>query len=760
MGTKTKALVIVESPAKARTINKFLGREFTVKASIGHVKDLPVKELGVDITRDFLPKYVTIRGKGKILSEIKKSARMAENIYLGPDPDREGEAIAWHIAEELNGSNENICRVLFNEITKKAVLDAIANPGKIDHNKVDAQQARRIMDRLVGYKISPLLWKKVKRGLSAGRVQSVAVRLIVDRERQIESFIPEEYWSITAHLQGKTPPDFPARLIRHKGKKIEIKRAEESEQILRDLKGKPFIVDSVETKEKKRYPVPPFTTSTLQQESARKLRFTAKKTMLITQQLYEGLEVGYEGSVGLITYMRTDSVRISDEARSEARGYIVERFGKDYLPVKFPIYTSRGGAQEAHEAIRPTSVLREPDSIRRYLTKDQYEVYRLIWMRFIASQMNPALIDQTSVDIKVGNYIFRATGTTVKFHGFMTIYTEGMDEDRGRGIEDEGEMLPSLSVGEPLNVLRIEPRQHFTQPPPRYTEASLVKTLEEKGIGRPSTYATILSTIQEREYVKKIENRFHPTELGAIVNDLLVANFPDILDVAFTAKMEEELDKIEEGNLRWVEVLKDFYSPFSKSLESASRNMKSIKSQETPTDIVCDKCGRKMVIKWGRHGQFLACSGYPECKNTKRFTKGEYGTLSIIEEVKTEELCEKCGNPMVMKKGRFGEFFACSQYPLCKYTKPINIGVRCPEAGCKGFLIERSTKRRKKFYSCSNYPECKFAMWDKPVPEECPQCGMHFLVEKQKSDGSLQIKCIRCGYKRDYPENSITLPLE
>lgn len=729
-----KSLVIVESPAKARTINKFLGKGFIVKATVGHVKDLPKKELGVDIENDFRPRYVTIRGKGTILREIKKVAQDADAIYMGPDPDREGEAIAWHVAEELD--RDNIYRVLFNEITQKAVLEAIKNPGRIDHNKVEAQQARRIMDRLVGYQISPILWKKVRRGLSAGRVQSVAVRLVVDRERAINAFIPQEFWSVAAHLQGKEPPQFEAKLREEDGKKIELKKGEDVDRILKTLEGEAFIVKAIERKEKKRYPVPSFTTSKLQQEAARKVGFTAEKTMRIAQQLYEGLNIGPEGTLGLITYMRTDSVRVSKDSQEEARRYIVKRFGDDYLPTKPPLYTSQKGAQEAHEAIRPTSVFREPERLKSYLTKDQLNLYRLIWNRFVASQMNPAVLDQSIVDIKAGRFLFRATGSTLKFPGFTVLYTEGRDEE----VKDEMP-LPELKTEEVLNLIKLEPKQHFTQPPPRYTEATLVKELEEKGIGRPSTYATILSTIQEREYTTKVAYRFHPTELGILVNDLLVENFPELLDFEFTARMEEELDRIEGSNLTWVQALRDFYVPFSRDLDKAIKEMRDVKTEGVPTDIICEMCGRAMVIRWGGEGRFLACSGYPECKSTKPLESKR----PEVRSEKLEERCENCGSPMVLRTGRFGKFLSCSRYPECKSTKPISTGVCCPEKDCDGILIERRTRRGKTFYSCSNFPTCRFALWDRPIPEKCPQCDAPFLIEKNGIPRCTKKGCYRGG---------------
>ncbi|MBI5025820.1 MAG: type I DNA topoisomerase [Nitrospirae bacterium] len=729
-----KALVIVESPAKARTINKFLGKDFTVKASVGHVKDLPKKELGVDVEKDFAPKYVVIEGKGKVLKELKKMAKEAGKIFLAPDPDREGEAIAWHIAEELDGDSDKVRRIIFNEITERAVLEAIKNPRKIDMNLVEAQQARRVLDRLVGYGLSPLLWRKVRRGLSAGRVQSVALRLIVDRERDIEAFKPEEYWSITADLECKEPPPFSARLFSIKGEKADIKKESEAKSIVEALDSRAFIVKKIEKKDRRRSPAPPFITSTLQQEASRKLRFGAKKTMFLAQQLYEGLELGTT-SVGLITYMRTDSVRVASEAQEEARAFILEKFGRDYAPQKPPIYKSKESAQGAHEAIRPTSILRTPEAVKKYLTKDQYLLYTLIWNRFTASQMSHALLEQTSVDIEAGDYLFRATGTVVKFPGFMTIYTEGIDDSP----MEEGALLPSVKEGETLKVINIQPKQHFTQPPPRYNEATLVKDLEAKGIGRPSTYATILSTIQERKYTERIDSRFKPTELGVVVNDLLVERFPELMDVGFTAKMEEELDRIEEGLLKWVKVVRDFYTPFDRDLTEATKSLGKIRPKDIPTEILCEKCGQPMVIRWGRHGRFMACSGYPACKNTKPLESEKTVGAPPTGGEKLEEKCEKCGSPMVIKTGRFGKFLACSRYPECKTTKPLSIGIKCPEDS--GDIIERKTRKGKTFFSCSNYPKCTFATWYRPVSKTCPDCGADFLVEKKTKKGEFLICC-------------------
>ncbi len=747
-----KSLVIVESPAKAKTIAKYLGKDYTVKASVGHIMDLPKSKLGVDIENNFEPSYIQIKGKGPVVKELKSAAKKADRILLATDPDREGEAIAFHVAEVLSGSAKTteVYRVLFNEITKKAILQSIEHPGKIDINKVDAQQARRVLDRLVGYQISPILWKKVRRGLSAGRVQSVALRLICEREEEIKAFVPEEFWSITALLEGKLPPQFEAKLFKKDEEKLKVKNNEEAQKVIVDLQGATYIVSKIDKKERRRNPVPPFTTSKLQQEGGRKLGFTSKRTMGIAQSLYEGVDLGKEGTVGLITYMRTDSTRVGKEAQDDAREFIVNKFGKDYLPEKPPVYASAKSAQEAHEAVRPTSVLREPETIKQYLVPDQYKLYKLIWNRFVASQMNPAIIDQTSVDVKANDYMFRATGSIVKFQGFMAVYLEEKSEDQTSSEEENGEaVLPPLNEGEKLTLVQLDPKQHFTQPPPRFSEALLVKTLEEKGIGRPSTYAAIISTIQERDYVNKIENKFRPTELGVLVNDLLVSHFPVVMDVAFTAKMEEDLDQIEEGKMPWVEAVKIFYKPFSESLEKAQAEMKDFKAEQTPTDIACEKCGKPMVVKWGRNGQFLACSGYPDCKTTKPFVRNENGVVEATPEETSDEKCPKCNAAMMIKRGRFGKFLACSRYPECKYTQGMSTGVLCPEDG--GKLVERRSRFGKMFYSCANYPNCKFAIWNKPLPRPCPQCNAPFLVEKYSKKTGISITCLKkdCGYKEE-----------
>lgn len=748
-------LVIVESPAKAKTINKILGKEFTVKASVGHIKDLPEKDLGVNIENNFEPQYVVIPGKEKIIRELKKASKEADMVFLAPDPDREGEAIAWHIAFEIaekKTRNEKIYRIVFNEITERAVREAIKKPEKIDMNKVDAQQARRVLDRLVGYGLSPLLWKKIRRGLSAGRVQSVAVRLIVDREREISAFNSEEYWSINAEFEGSKPPAFWAKLSRiqqgaeSQQQKFLIQNGQAADRLVAGLKEQGFTLGRIERKHRKRMPYPPFITSTLQQEAARKLRFTAKKTMMFAQQLYEGIELGAEGSVGLITYMRTDSPRIAPEAREWARQFIVNAYGKDYVPEKPPFYKSKASAQEAHEAIRPTYADKKPETVKPFLSKEQYGLYLLIWNRFMASQMSPAQLDQTTfvVEDDKKSCEFRATGTVIRFDGFMALYTEGKDELE----EEEGFTLPGLKEGETLRLLSLRPKQHFTQPPPRYTEATLVKALEEKGIGRPSTYAAILSTIQDRKYVQRIEGRFSPTELGMIVNDYLVEKFTELLDFNFTAKMENQLDSIEEGKMKWVKVISDFFKPFKSHLGDAVKATDDVKPKDIPTEIMCEKCGLPMVIRWGRHGRFLACTGFPKCKTARPLTENGENGQAVEQNVQpTDEKCEKCGSPMVIKTGRFGKFLACSKYPECKSARPLSTGIKCPADG--GDIVERRSKRGKLFWSCSNYPKCKFASWYKPVRRQCPKCGADFLYEKRNKAGDITLFCHKkeCGHK-------------
>ena len=748
------ALVVVESPAKARTIGKYLGANYTVKASVGHVKDLPKSKLGVDIDNNFEPEYVVMADKKKVIAEIRKAAGEVERVFLAPDPDREGEAIAWHLAEEIRDVNPNIQRILINEITKKGINAALLVPTIVDMQKTDAQQARRILDRLVGYEISPILWKKVRRGLSAGRVQSVAVRLLCEREGEIAAFQPEEYWSVDCEARAAEPPPFAARIWRWNGEKAEPKAKAEADAIAAELRDGPAVVASVDRKEGRRKPQPPFITSKLQQESARKLRFTAKRTMALAQRLYEGIEVGAEGPVGLITYMRTDSTRISDDAMTALRAFVAQSYGNDYLPEQPNVYKSPGRAQDAHEAIRPTSMEYTPERIRELLVdhpeaKELVKLYTLIWQRFVASQMVPAVYDRTTVDIERGRAVVRATGQVMKFAGYTRVYeVQETDDEQAEKADQQDRLLPPMEVGDPITLALVTPEQHFTQPPPRFTEASLVKELEEKGIGRPSTYAQIMSTIVDRGYVEKREGRFFPTELGTLVNGLLVESFPDILNVDFTAKMETELDSVEDGTMNWRAVLGEFYSPFKVDLEKAKEHMRDVKREEIATEHVCAKCGKPMVIKWGRNGSFLACQGYPECRNTKEFTRAADGSIEIAKEQTTSEVCEVCAAPMVVKRGRFGSFLACSRYPDCKTTKAISLGVACPKPDCGGFLSEKRSRKGKSFYGCSNYAKtkCDFVTWDRPVPQPCPECNAPFLVKKENRKGTT-VRCLTCTYK-------------
>ena len=786
-----KSMVIVESPAKARTIERYLGKNFQVRACAGHIKDLPASSLGVDVEHDFSPTYRIISGKERIVRQLKKEARNLSDIYLAADPDREGEAICQHLAEELNVSQDcRIYRVLFNEVTKEAILNAFEKPSSIDRNKVEAQQARRILDRLVGYKVSPLLWSKVRRGLSAGRVQTVALRMIVEREKEIRNFVSEEYWNFTVRLKAKDPPAFDVKAVKHKGKKFEISNQVDADQLLEVLSSVDFLVTDVKKREQKRNSVPPFITSKLQQEASRKLRLSVKKTMMLAQRLYEGVEVGQEGSVGLITYMRTDSTRISDTSLGEVRDYVQKEFGKDYLPPKAIIYRSKKKAQDAHEAIRPTSVLRTPDQVKSHLGKDEYRLYELIWKRFVASQMNPARFDQTDIQIQAGPVEFKTVGKVMRFDGFLQVYRETRDEDESRVV------LPEVKKGETLQIEKITPEQKFTQPPPRYSEAGLVKALEDKGIGRPSTYAQILSVIMDRDYVTKDEGRFVPTEVGEVVIELLIAHFVEIFDYDYTAKLEQDLDEIENGKEDWVRTLKGFYSEFSKELKQARKEMKNVKAEELSAGVQCEKCGGDMVIRWGRFGRFMACKNYPECKNTRELpeeSSREDGDASAFE----KKICEQCGQPMVVRKGRYGEFLACSGYPDCKNTMKIASGSqapqpetllaeKCPECGfqlvqrhgrygqfvacnnypnCKyikqettdvtcsqcsrGELVKRKSRRGRFFYGCSNYPDCNFILWRKPIKISCPSCDASFLLEHSNKKEGLVHSCLNseCDYK-------------
>lgn len=726
-----KSLVIVESPSKARTIKKYLGRDFRVEASSGHLIDLPSSRLGVDIQNDFKPNYTVIRGKTKYLENLKKASRDAEKIYLASDPDREGEAIAWHIANRLD-LWDKVHRVLIHEITEAGIRDSMSRPLEINRDRFESQQARRILDRIVGYQVSPVLWKKVKKGLSAGRVQSVALRFVVDREREIESFKPREYWTLDALVKKNAVPDseaFTASLHMFRGKKAEIEDAQQSEEIVSAISGKDFVVESIEKKERKRKPSPPFITSTLQQDSSKKNRFSVRKTMSVAQGLYEGVELGSEGPVGLITYMRTDSVRASDNAVAEARSFISENYGGTYVPKRPNVFKVKKSAQDAHECIRPTFPSRHPDELRKFLTEDQYKLYSLIWKRFIASQMTPAVYDQTRADITAGEAVFRATGNVMKFPGFTAAYEEATEKEENAKTDtssrkDEDKKLPELHEKDVLSLLKLDPKQHFTQPPPRYSESSLVKELEEKGIGRPSTYASILSTIQDRGYAERQKGRFVPTPLGFSVNDFLVEGFPGIMDEKFTARMESDLDRVEEGEVHWVDLLRGFYEGFSKSVTRAEEEIEGRKL-EIPTDMECDKCGASMVIREGRYGQFLSCSGYPECKNAKDFTRGEDGEIIVGKktgpEICDDIECDKCGAPMVIKEGRYGQFLSCSRYPDCKNPKEftrqdgrivikqkespeVREDVKCEKCG-KPMVVRRS--RRGRFLGCSGYPKCR-----------------------------------------------------
>ncbi|NNL75293.1 MAG: type I DNA topoisomerase [Desulfobacterales bacterium] len=754
----SKPLVVVESPTKVRTIKKYLGTHYNVAATVGHIKDLPGKEMGIDVENGFKPIYKYIPGKQKVIKTLKQAAGDTNDVYLAPDPDREGEAIAWHTAEVLKKKGRHFYRVLFHELTKDSIRKAIETPEDLDRNKYEAQQARRILDRLVGYQVSPLLWRKVKGGLSAGRVQSVAVRIICERERAIQAFVAEEYWSITAHLQGDTPPPFAAKLVKKDGEKIKIPHQKAAEKILKALEGKKFVVDKIQKKVTKKNPLPPFITSQLQQEAIRKLRFSARKTMTIAQQLYEGIDLGPGEPVGLITYMRTDSTRIAAEATAEAKQLVLERFGKDFALEKPRFFKNKRKVQDAHEAIRPTSVFNTPEKIKPYLSSDQRALYQLIWQRFVASQMTQALINQITVSIKAGAYLFTASGSSVKFPGFMALYMS-VDDEIVSKTEQKKPKLPELGQDAILTLRQLEPKQHFTMPPPRFSEASLVKELEENGIGRPSTYASILSTIRGKGYVDMVKSYFRPSELGFIVNDLLVQNFPDIFDVEFTAKMEENLDQVESEKINSLQVLSQFYIPFSKELDSASETMLSVKGVGIPTDLMCPQCEKPLRIKVGKNGHFIACSGYPECTYSSDYSRDEKGKIQPVEyseEEVTDKVCDKCGNPMVIKRGRYGGFLACSGYPECKNTQSLNsngngkkIGVDCPQKDCSGDIVERTSKRGKLFYGCNRFPECTFATWDKPLARDCPVCGAKFLVEKTTKKQGTFVSCQTdgCGFK-------------
>ncbi len=729
MSADKKSLVIVESPAKAKTINRFLGSGYVVKASMGHVRDLPETKLGIDIENDFKPTYVVIKGKAKIVKALKEAAEKAHEIYLAPDMDREGEAIAWHIATLIGSRDKIIKRVVFNEITEGAIKKAFTNPTEIDMRKVDSQQARRILDRLVGYLISPLLWRVIYRNTSAGRVQSVALRLVCEREEEIERFVPKEYWTVEVTLRSSDGKAFTALVEKKDDSKIAIPNQDEANRVVEELEKQDFIVVDVEKKRVRRNPKPPYITSTLQQDAANRLGFTARKTMVIAQELYEGIDLAGEERVGLITYMRTDSVRISDVAQKSARDYIRETMGGIYLPPRAPVYAKKASSQDAHEAIRPTDVARTPDQVAPYLRPDQAALYQMIWQRFIASQMSPAEFDVTTLFIQAGRYLLKSSASVRVFDGYQRVYSEESEKQAET-------IFPDLSKGDRVELVSIEPKQHFTQPPPRYTEARLIKELEEKGIGRPSTYATILSTIIERKYVDKVKGCLVPTELGKTVMKLLLRLFPDVFEVGFTARMEAQLDRIESGETDWLSVIREFYGPFKESLDKANASKVELrKAIEQPTQEICEKCGKPMVKKWSKHGQFLACSGFPSCKTTKP-----------LEEVELADAeCPECGSPMVVKRGKFGVFLACARYPECKGKRQYTMGIKCPRSGCDGEIVEKKTRKGRVFYGCKRYPDCDFATWDKPVGEACPECGYPIMVVKSTKDNPGYLKCPECG---------------
>lgn len=709
-----------------------------MKATIGHIRDLPQRELGVEIDKGFRPKYVTIRGKSKTLAELKRSAEDASAVYLATDPDREGEAIAWHVAEYV-GNGGRVRRVLFHEITQTAVTDAMAHPAAIDERKVEAQQARRILDRLVGYKASPLLWKAVKAGLSAGRVQTVALRLIVEREAEIRAFKPQEYWSIEAELEAEDKR-FTAKLHKVKGRKPDIRSESAANKIVSAVTGKDFVVSDVQRKERRKRPAPPFITSTLQQEAAKRLGFTARRTMSCAQQLYEGVELGDEGSVGLITYMRTDSTRVAASAIDDVRSYIEGQYGDRYLPAKPNVYKTKKAAraQDAHEAVRPTDINRTPEQVKRYLTSDQKKLYQLIWKRFVASQMTPAVYDTTTLDFTVGQYVFRATGSIIIFDGFHVVYTEAREAEDEKTFEELAP-VPALEQGDKATVIEIAGKQHFTEPPPRYSEASLVKQLEAMGIGRPSTYSSIVSTLRDRAYVRLESRRFYPTELGETVTRVLVSRFPDIFNVEFTSEMENELDKVEEGELAWRTVLENFYGPFAKALEKAdtATMIREAFDVEAIEREPCPECGGKLTVKSGRFGPFIACTNYPECRHTRPLKQDK------VPDRPTDEVCRECGAPMVVKTGRYGEFLACTRYPKCKHTRPVPLGVKCPK--CKtGDVTERRTRKGRSFFGCSNYPNCDFSTWYRPVPETCPSCGTVGAESRSTKARGDYLRCLKC----------------
>ncbi len=721
------SLVIVESPAKANTIKKFLGRGYKVIASVGHVKDLPKNKLGVDLENGFEPEYVVPKGKKKLLDQIKKDAKAADCVFLALDMDREGEAIAWHLANAIK--HDDVKRVIFNEITKTAIKEAINSPTVVDQNKVDAQQARRILDRIVGYKISPVLWQIFYYGLSAGRVQTVGLRLVCERESEIEAFKPVEYWTVEGMLLTEDGKELPVKLAQKNGKKLELKNQKQTDKALGELKKSSFEVAKVVKKERKRNPQPPFITSTMQRDAARRLRFSPKKIMMLAQQLYEGIDLDGE-RVGLITYMRTDSVRVADQATDQAREYVGTTFGKEYIPAKPRVYKTKSKAQDAHEAIRPTEVARTPESVKDSLSKDQFALYELVWRRFLGSQMESARYDTTEVNVAAGPYTLRANGRIMTFPGFLTVYEEKMNEENAD--------LPPVSEGDKLNLGNIDGIQHFTEPPPRYSEATLIKDLEEKGIGRPSTYANIVSIIQDRDYVVKEEGRLMPTTLGRQVWITLEKFFPDVFDTSFTAHLEQELDKVEGGEFAWQAVVKEFYTPFKELLDHIDEKKEGVKKDlQEEVDVECEKCGRKLIKKWGRNGQFLACPAYPECRFSRPLEEE-------AQSIHIDGKCPKCDSRLVLKTGRYGRFAACESYPDCKHTESYQIGMDCPKEGCEGRVVEKVTKRGKLFYGCSKYPDCDWASWDKPVLIPCRACNHPYVVQKTSKTRGSYLKCPEC----------------
>ncbi len=735
-----KSLVIVESPAKAKTVNRYLGADYVVKASMGHVCDLPKKKLGVDVESDFAPTYQVIPDKKQIVVDLKKTAKASDRVILAADPDREGEAISWHLHQLIEKDNPRISRAVFHEITEEGIRESFEKLSGIDQNKIKAQQTRRILDRLVGYLISPLLWKKIGKGLSAGRVQSVALRLICEREREIKSFVAEEYWSITARLEAGEPPPFKASLVKIDGKKAKVKNGEEAGAIVAACEKAPFVLSKVKVETKKRNPPPPHITSSLQQECFRVLRFPVKKTMYVAQKLYEGLPVGDLGPTGLITYMRTDSVRVSETAQAAARKYIEMTYSPEHLPAKPSQFKNRKKAQDAHEAIRPAHFDLPPEKVKPFLKKEEYDVYRLIWNRFLASQMAPALVEETEFTIDAARYGFKTKGEVIKFPGFLALLPNG---------NEEKDLLPKASEGEVLKLLALDSQQNFTQPPPRYTEGSLVKELEARGIGRPSTYAPIITTLQDRTYVVKEKGKFSPTDLGLFVTDFLIKYFKELMEYKFTAHMEEELDQIGEGERNWVESLREYYRLLDGYLK-AGQETEGVKKTGIPLEEDCPRCGKKLVIKDGRFGRFKACSGYPDCQFRESLVKKENKPL--------DEACPKCGSPLILKHGKYGAFVACSNYPECKFIKKENTQteIDCP-MNCGGKILRRKTRRGKLFYGCTNYPKCTFATWDEPVDRACPLCGLKVILKKNliKGDPYLHCRDEKCAFKELAPRQKI-----